>query len=36
MAVNFYDEALVKKIQGWITDPNLRILKPNETTRLCL
>jgi len=34
MAIRFYDKALVEKIQKWIADPNLRILKPNETTRL--
>lgn len=34
MAVRFYDEALIDKIQKWIRNPNLRILKPDETTRL--
>ena len=31
MAVKYYDEALYNKIQSWITDPNVRILKTNET-----
>ena len=34
MAVRFYDEALYNKIQRWIKDPNMRILKPEESTRL--
>lgn len=34
MAVRFYDTALVEKIKKWTKDPNLRILKPDETTRL--
>ena len=34
MSVRFYDEAIYKKIQNWIVDPNMRILKPDETTRL--
>ena len=34
MSVRYYDEALVNKIQKWIKDPNMRILKPNETARL--
>lgn len=34
MAIRFYDEALAQKIQKWIKDPNLVVLKPNEVTRL--
>lgn len=34
MSVRFYDDAIVEKIKRWVTDENLRILKPNETTRL--
>lgn len=34
MAIRFYDDALYEKIQKWIKDPNMVILKPNETTRL--
>lgn len=34
MAVRFYDEAIVNKIQKWIKDPNMVILKPNEVGRL--
>lgn len=34
MAIRFYDEAIANKIQKWIKDPNLRILKPDETNRL--
>ena len=34
MAVRFYDEALVNKIQKWIKDPNMVVLKPNEVSRL--
>lgn len=33
MAVRFYDEAFVNKLKDWVKDPNLRILKPDETTR---
>ena len=34
MAVRFYDEALASKIQNWISDDRIRVLKPDETTRL--
>lgn len=34
MAIRFYDEALVGKIKKWTKEPNLRILKPDEVTRL--
>lgn len=34
MAVRFYDQALYEKIQHWIKDPNMRILKTDETARL--
>ena len=34
MGIRFYDEALANKIKGWVKDPNIRILKPDETTRL--
>lgn len=34
MGIRYYDEAVYNKIQGWVKDPNLRILKPNETARL--
>lgn len=34
MAIRYYDDALASKIQRWIKDPNLRVLKPDETTRL--
>jgi hypothetical protein len=34
MAISLIDEALYTKIQNWIKDPNLVILKPNETLRL--
>ena len=34
MAVRFYDEAVFEKIKHWVKDPNMRILKPNETSRL--
>lgn len=34
MAVRFYDEALASKIQNWIKDKSIRVLKPDETTRL--
>lgn len=34
MAVRFYDEAVVNKISNWIKDPNLKVLKPDESTRL--
>ena len=31
MAISYYDEALYQKIQSWIKDPKMRILKPDET-----
>lgn len=31
MAIKLYDEALFNKIQSWIKDPSMRILKPDET-----
>ena len=34
MAVRLYDEALCNKLQKWIRDEKLTVLKPNETTRL--
>ena len=34
MAISLYDEALTRKIQNWITAPNLRVLKPDEVMRL--
>ena len=34
MAIRLYDEALTRKIQDWITAPNLRVLKPDEVMRL--
>lgn len=34
MGVRFYDEAFIKKISKWVKDPALRILKPEESTRL--
>lgn len=34
MSIGLYDEALVEKIQKWIRDPNMRVLKPDEVTRL--
>ena len=34
MSVRFYDEAIVNRIKVWIKDPDLVILKPDETARL--
>ena len=35
MAIRFYDEALVKKIQSWLPDNSpMMVLKPEETSRL--
>ena len=34
MSIKLYDEALVEKIKKWVKDPNLNILKPDESTRL--
>ena len=34
MSVELYDNALTEKLQKWIRDPNLRVLKPEESTRL--
>lgn len=33
MAIRYYDEALAEKIQSWVRDPRLTILKPEESTR---
>lgn len=34
MSIRYYDEALVDKIKRWVKDPNLQIIKPEESTRL--
>ena len=34
MSINLYDEALCDKIKRWVKDPNIAILKPDESTRL--
>ena len=34
MGIRFYDEAIVNKIQKWIKDPKMVVLKPNEVSRL--
>jgi hypothetical protein len=34
MAISLIDDAVYTKIQGWIKDPKMVILKPNETLRL--
>lgn len=34
MGIRYYDEAISNKIKGWIRDPNLVILKPDEVSRL--
>ena len=34
MAIRFYDDALTDKIKKWVKDPNMKILKPSESTRL--
>lgn len=34
MGVRFYDEALTQKIQSWIKDDKIHVLKPEETNRL--
>jgi len=34
MGIRYYDKAIYDKIQSWVKDPNMRILKPEETTRL--
>lgn len=34
MSIRLYDEALSNKIKNWVKDPNLTILKPDETARL--
>ena len=34
MSVRLYDEAIVTKIKSWIKDDKLRVLKPDETSRL--
>ena len=34
MAIRFYDNAVTEKIKSWIKDPNLKVLGPDESTRL--
>ena len=34
MSVTLYDESLANKIDSWITVPNLKVLRPNETSNL--
>ena len=34
MAIRYYDQALTEKIKGWVKDPNLNVLSPNDTSRL--
>lgn len=34
MSLQLYDNALYNKIQSWVNDPNMRILKTEETQRL--
>lgn len=34
MAIRYYDEAIVNKLKKWIKDPKLKIIKPDESTRL--
>lgn len=34
MGIKLYDEAIIRKINTWIHDPNLKVLKPNESNRL--
>ena len=34
MSVRFYDEAVANRIKSWIKDPDLLVLKPDETARL--
>lgn len=34
MSVRLYDEAIVNKINGWIKDDKLRVLSPEDSTRL--
>ena len=34
MAIRYYDEALANKIRAWVKDPNIKVLKPDETAEL--
>lgn len=34
MAIRFYDNAVYEKIKHWVKDPNMKILKPDESSRL--
>lgn len=34
MSIRLYDDAIYKKIQRWVKDPNMKILSPSESTRL--
>ena len=34
MAIRFYDEALADKIGSWIVDSDVKVLRPDETSRL--
>lgn len=34
MAIRYYDQAVLEKIQRWVKDPNMKILSPNDSARL--
>lgn len=34
MSVRIYDDAIITKLNKWIKDPNMVVLKPNEVSRL--
>ena len=34
MSIRYYDEALTEKIKSWVKDPDMRVLSPNDSTRL--
>lgn len=34
MAVSYYDNAILNRIKSWIKDPNITVMKPEETSRL--
>ena len=34
MSASLYDKVVTEKIKGWVVDPNLTVLDPDETARL--
>ena len=34
MAIRYYDQALTEKVSNWVKDPNMKVLSPNDSSRL--